>query len=258
MTEETTDPGGNDPKDDEDEERGADVVHDGLEVTLVLCTLDEGGGSTDEGATGGGGDESKRLSALAAGGVEDGVADVLVDGEGLSGDGRLVTGDDGVADVVVVLVVFLALFLLVLVGVVWVFVPQLLPFSEAFGVLVVADEGSVGRDDLTLFHDDHVTGDEFTSLDFLFVASTDDGGLHGDVALEGGDDVCGLLLLVPTDDGVEQKDTDDDTKVNPFTETGGDEDGDFHDCVGSVETDREESEEKTDRREWDPGSSRGT
>jgi len=76
----------------------------------------------------------------------------------------------------------------------------------------------------------HVTGDEFAGLYFLLMATTDDGGLHGDVALERGDDVGGLLFLVPTDDGVEQENTDNDTEIDPFAETGRDEDGNLHDC----------------------------
>ena len=159
MTEETTNPGGDDPEDDENEKSGADVVHDGLEVTLVLGALHEGGRATDKGATGRGSDESKGLSALATGGVEDGVADVLVDGERFSGDGRLVAGDDGVSDVVLLVIVLIALALLVLVGVIGVLVPQLLPLGKAFGVLVVADERGIGWDDLTLLDDDLV-GDE--------------------------------------------------------------------------------------------------
>jgi len=49
---------------------------------------------------------------------------------------------------------------------------------------------------------------------------TDDSALHGDITLEGSDDIGGLLFLVPSDSGVEEEDTDDDTHINPVTETG--------------------------------------
>jgi hypothetical protein len=48
MTEETTNPGSENEEHNQDQERCTDGVHDGLEVTLVLSTLDERGSLSDE------------------------------------------------------------------------------------------------------------------------------------------------------------------------------------------------------------------
>lgn len=67
---------------------------------------------------------------------------------------------------------------------------------------------AVSGDRLTVFDDDDITGDEFTSLDIMFLSTTDDGTTEGDTGLELLDNVTSLLLLVPTDESVKHKDTD--------------------------------------------------
>lgn len=74
----------------------------------------------------------------------------------------------------------------------------------------------------------NVTGNELTSADFLLLTITNDEGLHGDVTLEGGDDVGGLLFLVPSDNSVQHKDTNDNTEIDPITKTSSEEDSNFH------------------------------
>lgn len=73
-----------------------------------------------------------------------------------------------------------------------------------------------------------ITGDELTSLDFLFLTIANNSGSHGDITLERGDDIRSLLLLVPTDSGVEHENTDNDTEINPVTQTSSEEDSKFH------------------------------
>jgi hypothetical protein len=167
VTEEATDPGEENPEHDEDEKRGTDVVHDGLEVTLVLGTLDKGGSATDERVLGRGLADGVGLSALATGGVVDDIAHELVDSEGLAGDGRLVSGDDGVTLVGNTLTIVLSVFGTggVLLGVESVLFAELLVSSEVLGNVVVTDKTGIGRDGLALLDDDNVTGDELTGLD---------------------------------------------------------------------------------------------
>lgn len=74
-----------------------------------------------------------------------------------------------------------------------------------------------------------ITRNNLTSENLLLGAVTDDRGLHGNVTLEGRDDVGSLLLLVPTDDGVEHKNTDDDTEINPGAKTSSEENSNLHD-----------------------------
>lgn len=158
MAEETTDPGEQDPEDDKDEKRSSDGVHDGLEVTLVLGALDESSGATDERVLGGGEGNSVGLAALATGGVVDDIAHVLVDGERLAGDGRLVTSDDGVALVEDTLLALLAFLVLraswVLLWVQLVLLTELLVGSKVFWGVVVANETGVGGNSRTFLDDD--------------------------------------------------------------------------------------------------------
>jgi len=236
VTEETTDPGEEDPEHDEDEKRGTDVVHDGLEVTLVLSTLDKGGSATDERVLGRDLADGVGLAALATGGVVDDVAHELVDGERLTSDGRLVGGDDGVTLVGNTLTLILVLLRAggVLLRVESVLLAEFLVLDEVFGGVVVADKTGISGDGLALLDDDNVTGDELAGLDVQLLTVTDDSRLHGDVTLEGSDDIGGLLFLVPTDNSVKKKNTDNHTEIDPGTETGGEEDSEFHNCACMV------------------------
>lgn len=154
VTVETTNPGSENPEHDQDEERGTDVVHDSLEVTLVLGTLDESGGLTDEGVLGSSGNNGVGLATLATGGVVAGIAHVLVDSKGFTSDGGLVNGDDGDTSVggghiIIVVILALLLHLVVLdLG------EHLLVGFVHLRLLVVTDETDIGRDDMSLFNDD--------------------------------------------------------------------------------------------------------
>ena len=206
VTEEATDPGGQNPEHDQDEEGGTDAIHDGLEMALILGALDESGSATDERVFGRGQADSVSLATFAAGGVVNHVTHELVHGERFSGDGGLISGDNGVTLVLDAFALF-ALFLFgtggVLFGVEFVLLAELLVALEIFGGVVVADQAGVSGDSLTFLDDHDVTGDELAGLDVLFLTSADDSGLHGDVTLQLGDNVGGLFFLVPTDGGVE-------------------------------------------------------
>ena len=62
------------------------------------------------------------------------------------------------------------------------------------------------------------------------MTATDDLGSHGDITLERSDNIGSLLFLVPADGSVEHKNTDDDTQINPITQTCCKKDCKFHDC----------------------------
>lgn len=96
---ETTNPGSEHEEDDENQKRSTDGVHNGLEVTLVLGALDEGRSTSDERSLSTMGDDTVSLAALATSGVVAAVGHVLVDCEGLSGDGRLIDGNERVSNV---------------------------------------------------------------------------------------------------------------------------------------------------------------
>ncbi|GKT88394.1 LOW QUALITY PROTEIN: hypothetical protein Ct61P_06244 [Colletotrichum tofieldiae] len=249
---ETTDPGGEDEDDHESEKRSTDGVHDGLEVTLVLGALDEGGSLSDEGSLGTVGDDTEGLAALATGGVVASVGHELVDSEGLTSHGRLVNGDDGVSELGVGVLLVTLLELLAAGGHDILGLELSLVGSVAGGVLVVANQLAISGDDVAFLNDDleksidngrfgvcvggvettyDITGHEFTRADLLFSSLANDTGLHGDVTLQGGDNVGGLLLLVPTDSGVEQQNGDNQTGIEPILQGEGEDSGTLHDCI---------------------------
>jgi len=139
VMEETPNPGGENPPDDQNQERRANGVHDSLEMTLILGSRNERCSATDEGHLGGVGNNSVCLSTLAAGGVIDNIGNVLVNSERLSGHGRLINGQESVTRAVLFtyLVIILTLVLDILTR---------LFFQFAY-VLCVAIGVVVGRDD---------------------------------------------------------------------------------------------------------------
>ncbi|KAI6876686.1 plasma membrane H+-ATPase Pma1 [Hortaea werneckii] len=240
VTVETTDPCGDNEEHDQDQKRGTDVVHDSLEMTLVLSTLHKGSSATDERVLGGGKDDSVTFATLATSGVVEHVAHELVDSEGLASDGGLVSGNDGQTLVGNTLLIVLALLLLraswVVLRVESMLFADLLVPGEVLRGVVVADQAAVRWDSLAFLDDNNVTRDQLTGLDILLLTLTDDHCLHGNVTLQTGDDIGGLLFLIPTDESVQEQNTDNDTKVDPVTKTGREQDSEFHDCAKSSKT----------------------
>jgi len=235
VAEETTDPGQEDEEHDQDEERRTDGVHDSLEVTLVLGALDKGSSATDERVLSSGDDNAVGLAALATSGVVGDFSHVLLDSEGFTGDGRLIASNESVALgngvlLVELLLINVLVLLVIRVGVMeLVLLLELHVQFEVLGVVIVADKTDITGNGSTLLDDDNVTGDELTGENGLLLVVADDNCLHGNVTLEGGDDISGLLLLVPTNNGVEQQDTANDTEVNPILETGSEKSSELHD-----------------------------
>jgi hypothetical protein len=239
VTEETTDPGQEDEEHNQDEKRCTDGVHDSLEVTLVLSALDERSSATDERVLSSGNDDTVGLAALATSGVVSDFAHVLVDSERFTGNGRLIASNKGntLGDGVLLIELLLVNVVLLLV---WVTVVELVlglelkVQLEVLRLVVVADKTNVTGNGGTLLDDNDVTGDELTGENGLLLVVTDDSRLHGDVTLERGDDIGGLLFLVPTDDSVEKKNTADDTEIDPILKTGGEKGSKFHNCIALV------------------------
>ena len=226
VAEEARDPEGEDEDEDKDEERATDGAHDLLEVTFGFTTQDEGSGATDERLLGNVRAEDVTFTTLATGSVEDGVTNVLVDGERFTSDGRLVAGNDRrtLVDTLIIVVV----------------VPlggaSLLEDSGSLRtvlVIVFGEQATIAGNSLTVFDNDNVTGDEVTGFNLLFLTITDNGSPESDTGLKLGDNVTGLLLLVPTDESVQEKNTANDTGVDEFTKTKGEDGSQLHDCVQS-------------------------
>jgi hypothetical protein len=91
-SEEGSDPDNEDEEDDKDEEGRSDAGQDDLEVASLVGIRYQLGGASDEGLLGGYGNDGVALASLDAAGVVGDVSDKFVNGEGLSGNGRLVDG----------------------------------------------------------------------------------------------------------------------------------------------------------------------
>ena len=48
------------------------------------------------------------------------------------------------------------------------------------------------------------------------------------LTLQTSNDIGSLFFLIPTDNSVKHEDTDNDTEINPITQTSGEEDSEFH------------------------------
>jgi hypothetical protein len=167
--------------DDQDEENRTNAVKDLSEVTSTAGRLgDEGSSATDEGVVTGGGDDNEGLTTLDSGRLEAVVAVVLVDSEGLASDGRLINLQESV-----------------------------------FG-----NNATVGGDDGTLLDLEDITGNNHGSLNLLEGAITEDDSLKGKSLLQFVDNGTSLELLDETDTGVKQKQTANDTEIDPILETG--------------------------------------
>ena len=152
VTVETTNPGGENPEHDENQERSTNVVHDGLEVTLVLGTLHQSSGLTDERVTSSSGDNTISLATLATSGVVANVGHVLVDSERFTSDGGLVNGNERNTELS--LHGTLVVILLLLEGVLADVGEVLLVGLEHLGLAVVADKTDITGDDGTFLDND--------------------------------------------------------------------------------------------------------
>ena len=154
VTVETTNPGGEDPEHDKDEKRGTNVVHDSLEVTLVLGALDESGGLTDERVTGSSSDNTVGLATLATSSVVASVGHVLVNSERFTSDGGLVNGNKGDTEASLNATILIILVILLLEGVVVGSGEVFLVGLEGLGLVVVTDETNISGNDSTFLDDD--------------------------------------------------------------------------------------------------------
>lgn len=167
-------------EDNQDQEDSSDTVKNFSEVTASGGGgVDEGGGATNEGVVTGGANDDESLTTLDGGRGVALVALVLVDGERLTGDGGLID------------------------------------LKES----IVGDDAAISGDNGTFLNLQDITGNDFGSLDLLEGTITQNNGLEGKSLLQLVDDGTGLVLLDETDSGVKQKQTADDTEINPVLKT---------------------------------------
>lgn len=151
VAEETTNPCGQDEKDDQNEQGGTDGVHDGLEVTGITGTLDERSSFTDERTTGRLSDNRVGFASFAASGVVADITHVLVDSQRFTGDGRLISSNDGDTDVMFLIVIRVG----VILGVVSLrVVDHFLVFFKVVGLVKVADQTGFTGDNGTFFQNE--------------------------------------------------------------------------------------------------------
>jgi hypothetical protein len=107
---------------------------------------------------------------------------------------------------------------------------------------VLGNNAAVGGDDGALLNLEDVTGNDVLSSNLYNGAIAQDNSLEGERLLELLHDRAGLELLHETDNGVEQQETANDAKVDPVLETGGKDGGSLHDELDGADKVAEELE----------------
>lgn len=155
VTEESTDPCDENPANDQDQERRADGVHDGLEMTSVLSTRNQRSSATDERHLCRVSDNTVCLSTLATSSVVDNIGDVFIDGEGLSSHGRLIDGEKSVSRAMLLSVFLILILSLCSVARITTLRVEFVEVGLVSGrVVICADDSGIGGDDLSILNDD--------------------------------------------------------------------------------------------------------
>lgn len=168
-------------EDDQDEKNRTDTVENLGEVTGATSGLgDESSGTTDEGVVTSRSNDDESLTTLDSGRSVAVVALVLVDSEGLTGDGGLINLEESI-----------------------------------FG-----HNATISGDNGTLLNLKDITGNDLGGLNLLEGTVTEDNSLEGKGLLQFLDNGTSLELLDETDTGVKQQKSANDTEINPILETG--------------------------------------
>lgn len=85
----------------------------------------------------------------------------------------------------------------------------------------LSDNATVGGDDRTLLNLQDIARDNFGGLNLLEGTVTENDGLESESLFEFFDNGTSLEFLNETDKGVEQKQSADDTEIDPVLKTGG-------------------------------------
>ena len=177
-------------EDNQDQEDCSDAVQDLSEVTSSgVGSVDKGGSTTDEGVVAGGSDNDEGLTTLDGGGGEALVTLVLVDSQRLASDGRLINLQES----------------------------------------ILGDNATISGDDGTLLNLEDITGNDFGGLKLLQGAVTKDNSLQSQGLLEFVDNAASLEFLDETNTGVEQKQSTDDTEIDPVLKTSSQDSSSLHD-----------------------------
>jgi hypothetical protein len=202
---ERADPDDQKGEDDEDEQNSTDTVQNLSEMTLTAgSSVDESGGTTDEGVVTSGSDDNKGLTTLDTGRSIALVTLVLVDGKRFTSDGGLIDLKEG----------------------------------------ILGDDATIGRDNGTFLDLKNITGDDLGSLNLLEGTVTENNSLKSESLLQLVDDGTSLVFLDETNGGVEQEKGADDTEINPILETGGKNGSSLHDELDRTNEETEELEDQ--------------
>jgi hypothetical protein len=178
---EAGDPDNEQGDDDQDQENRTNAVENLSEVTSTASRLgDEGSGTTDEGVVTSGGDDNEGLTTLDSRGLEAVVAIVLVNSERLASDSGLIDLEER----------------------------------------VLSNDATISGNNGTLLNLEDITGNDERSLNFLEGTVTENDSLESESLLQLVDNRSSLELLDETDGGVEQKQTANDTEIDPILKTG--------------------------------------
>jgi hypothetical protein len=202
---ERADPDDQKGEDDEDEQNSTDTVQNLSEMTLTAgSSVDESGGTTDEGVVTSGSDDNEGLTTLDTGRSIALVTLVLVDGKRFTSDGGLIDLKEG----------------------------------------ILGDDATIGRDNGTFLDLKNITGDDLGSLNLLEGTVTENNSLKSESLLQLVDDGTSLVFLDETNGGVEQQKGANDTEINPILETGGKNGSSLHDELDRTNEETEELEDQ--------------
>lgn len=166
MVEESSDPGYQNPEHYKHEKRRSNVVHDSLEVALILGSLNKVCSTADERLFGSGLNKGKGLTSFAASGVVDHITQIFFNSQRLAGNSRLINGCERAASIVVWLLLMTVLmgivfcrcvmilffvcairkFIFFIAAVEFIFGSETFVKFKIFGACIVADKASICSD----------------------------------------------------------------------------------------------------------------
>lgn len=177
---------------------------------MLIHTGDQGRGPSDKSFLARANHDTKLLALLHNRRAVDGLADVARDGQRFAGQGTLINRERQ---------------------------------AGGFAGDVEAEQAAVGGDDVAETENNNVAGNEKGRVDFGQLAVAPDAGLEGERVLERVESGFGLGFLDVADDCIDEQNGENDAKVDPILNDGGN-DGGYLDEIGErAEEVRQELEE---------------
>ncbi|KAI7824617.1 hypothetical protein BC939DRAFT_449611, partial [Gamsiella multidivaricata] len=179
-----------DNKNDSDEDQEvSDAVDNLLEVSFLSSNRDQVGGATNESITTSLGNNSHLLALLDNRGRVDGLALVLSNRQRLSSKGRLINQEIALG---------------------------------GFTSGADSEKTTIGRNDITETQDNNITRNQGGDIELNQMAIAPAAGLQGKSLTKGIQGRLGLGLFNETDTGVDEQQTQNDTKIQPILDDGRD------------------------------------